>query len=597
MEFLNPAALYALFLIPLLLIPYLIRRKPRRVVFSSLLLLRDFSSRSLGRPWGVLHLPPIFFLQLLLLLLLILALAEPVFSVRPLKIAVILDNSASMQALEDQNGGQKSRFELAQEQARDLLRDLSSKTQVDIYLTAPRLERFGQEASAPGEASAIIGALRPYDLGEPPDSYGDELSRLVREKGYERIFLLTDHPVGGQDRVIRVLSVGRPKDNLAITSFQIARPSFTSAPMEARVEITSFSSKEEKIRLLLKGGGKILSTRALTVGSRKSAAVSLEGFPAYPAYEAEIEINDGLALDNHRFAIAPAAGGLVILGISPRPEALDSLRSIAGVSLKVISPEAYEKSRGEDHSAEIFLFSAPAFLPKKHTLFVLPPKENPLVAVEKNLSKPVIASWREPHPLTRYVNFALFRPAYARSLKPLSFGEAVIEAPEGALAVALEHQGFRYLVLGFDPFPYLGKENLPMSIFTLNLLEWFYEGLAGSSAATGEPIRLGGRSDKGFMVTPKGEKFLLEGEQNIFSRTFFQGFYEAVRGEKKELLAVNLRDVRESDLSNPAPIQLREEPAASGSRSFFFSVWPYILLLSILLLLLEWFYNPPATQP
>ena len=38
MEFLNPTALLGLFALPLLLIPYLARRKPRRLVFSSLLL-------------------------------------------------------------------------------------------------------------------------------------------------------------------------------------------------------------------------------------------------------------------------------------------------------------------------------------------------------------------------------------------------------------------------------------------------------------------------------------------------------------------------------------------------------------------------------
>src|SRR3989338_6684862 len=139
MEFLNPAALYAFFLLPLLLITYLIKRRPRRLVFSSLLLLRDLSTPASGRPWGRLYLPPIFFLQLLLLVLLILALAEPVLSVRPLKVAVILDNSASMQALE----GEKSRFELAREQARDLLRGFSPEAQVDLYLPVPRVGRVG----------------------------------------------------------------------------------------------------------------------------------------------------------------------------------------------------------------------------------------------------------------------------------------------------------------------------------------------------------------------------------------------------------------------------------------------------------------------
>lgn len=592
MEFLNPAALYAFFLLPLLLIPYLIKRRPRRLVFSSLLFLRDLSTAASGRPWGKLYLPPIFFLQLLLLVLLILALAEPVLSVRPLKVAVILDNSASMQALE----GEKSRFELAREQARDLLRGFSSKAQVDLYLTVPRVERVGREALAPGEASALIGTLRPYDLGEPPDSYGEELSGLAKAMSYERIFLLTDHPVRGQDGVIQTLSIGRSKENLAITSFQITRPSFASTQLEARVEVTSFSSKEERVKLLLKGGGKILSARTETVAPRKSVASSFEGFPLYPAYEAEIEVRDALALDNHRVAIPPASRGLEILGISPRPESLDSLRSIPGLNLKAIPPEAYEKNRSRGHSVEIFHFSAPAILPQKHALFVLPPKDNPLVAVGGALSRPLISGWREPHRLTRYINFALFRPSYARSLKALSFGEAVIQSPEGAIAIGLEQQGFRYLVLGFDPFPYLGRENLPISIFTLNLLDWFYEGPDGSSTGTGEPLRLRAPTKGGILVTPRREKFPLDQEQESFSLTFFQGIYEVNRGEEKEVLAVNLQDARESDLTNPAPIQLREEPAASGSRSFFFTLWPYLLLLSILLLFVEWYFNPPATQ-
>ena len=111
MEFLNPTALYGLLALPLLLLPYLIRKRPQRVVFSSLLLFADLAANASGRPWGKLRLPPIFFLQLLLLTLLILALGEPVFSVHPTKIAIVLDNSASMQTME----GGKSRFTLAKE--------------------------------------------------------------------------------------------------------------------------------------------------------------------------------------------------------------------------------------------------------------------------------------------------------------------------------------------------------------------------------------------------------------------------------------------------------------------------------------------------
>ena len=57
----TPAALFGLLALPLLLLPYLIRRKPRRVVFSSLLLLLEAGDQASRRPWGKIQLPWIFF--------------------------------------------------------------------------------------------------------------------------------------------------------------------------------------------------------------------------------------------------------------------------------------------------------------------------------------------------------------------------------------------------------------------------------------------------------------------------------------------------------------------------------------------------------
>lgn len=591
MEFLNPAALTSFFLLPLLVIPYLIKGRRRRVVFSSLLLFRGRSAHSLAKPWRRLLLPPIFFLQLLLLLLLVLALLEPVFSVRPLKVALVLDNSASMQARE----GQKSRLEMAKEEARGLVQGATAKVRFDLFRTTPKLEKVGKGDLPPKQAVALLDEIVPYDLAEPSLDYSDELSRLA-EKGYDRLYFLTDYSVRSQGGKIRAVTVGRPKDNLAVTSLRLSRPSFSSSQLEAAVEVASFSSRQEKVKVALKAGAKVLSTKSATVPARQRATVSFEGLPASAAYEAELDVDDGLALDNRRFAVLPPSGELDILGISPRPEALRSLGSIPGVNLTLIRPEAYEKERGRRPSLEIYQFSAPAALPQNNALFVLPPRENPLVAQGKALSRPTVSSWSEPHPLTHYVNFALFRPSYARPLRPLSFGQAIIESPEGALALAVEQRGFRYLVLGFDPFPYLGRENLPVSIFTLNLLNWFYQGLGSSGTATGEPLFLGGRQKGWSVVTPKGEKLPLPAGQNYFARTFFQGLYQVVRGGDKEWFAVNFDDAGESDLSHASVINLRQQREASEGGSFLFSLWPYLLLLALFLLVLEWFLNPPATQ-
>src|SRR6185369_8385795 len=154
MEFLNPAALYALLLLPLLLIAYLVRRPPRRVVFSTVLLMRDLATRvSAGRS-GI---PPIFFLHLLILTLLLLCLGEPSLSSRAMNVALVLDNSASMQAISDG----RSRFQHALDEAAKTLRGLPAGAGVDLYVLAPSLARRGEAGLSSDQALALLSREKP----------------------------------------------------------------------------------------------------------------------------------------------------------------------------------------------------------------------------------------------------------------------------------------------------------------------------------------------------------------------------------------------------------------------------------------------------
>lgn len=587
MEFLNPVALYGLLALPLLLIPYLIKRKPQRVIFSSLLLFTEPVKRAGGRPLGRLRLPLIFFLQLLLLTLLILALGEPVFSLRASNIAIVLDNSASMQTLENQ----QTRFALAQEKARELLADLGATGQVDLYLTAPRLEKVRGTTFEPSEAAGVLAALTPYDLADTPIDYQLSLSQMAKERNYDRVFLITDHPAAGQTDTLRVITVGRPRDNFAVSSFNISHASLVGARLEATAEVSNFSTNDERIRIALRGGGAVISSRELSVDAGKTAQATFGGFPAYPYYEVEIEVRDALPLDNRRFAVPPAAQNLRILGISPRPQALSSLRSIAGVSLDVIAPQEYDKIDRSGYGLEIFHYAAPPVLPGTPALFVLPPDDNPLVDLEKPVSRPAVSSWREPHPLTRYVNFALLRPSFSRPLRPRVSGETIIESPMGPLVFATAQRGVRQLALGFDIFPYLGRENLPVSIFTLNLLDWFFHGSV-EGRVTGAPLTFTSTQQGNLLLTPRGDKMTLHPGTNNFPATYWQGVYQLDRGAQRELFAVNLKNINESDLRQPTPIELRDISSEGSKVSALFSIWPYLLLTSLFLLLVEWFVNP-----
>ena len=588
MEFLNPIALYGLFTLPLLLIPYLLRRKPRRYVFSSLLIFAAMEAFTTVRPWGRLRLPLIFFLQLLLLALMILALGEPVFTARPSRVAIVMDNSASMQALEDG----KSRFVLAREKAADIFAELSSGAVLDLYLTAPRLERFGGVSFSPFEAARALQGLKPVDLGEAPLDYNNALGQLAREQKYDRVYLITDRPARGHSGAARVVTVGRPQANFAITSFGVHHGSLADARLNASAEVANFSSSDARVKITVRGRGAPLATRELVIAPGAYAGATFEGLPFHAYFEAEIEARDALALDNRSFAVAASTKGLRILGISPRPQELTSLRAIDGIELDIVAPADYEKSDRSRYGLEIFHFAAPAVLPRNPALFILPPNQSELVDLREPATNPSVSGWREGHPLTRYVNFALFRPRYARPLKPQLPGENIVLSAEGSLVFATMKHGLRYLVLGFDPFPFLGQENLPMSIFTVNMIDWFFAFSGGRGKTTGEPIPVSAAQSGDQIITPAGERFSLRPGTTAFPTTRYQGIYQLTRQSGKSLVAVNLRDVNESDLRRPAPIELGGESDARSSESTLLPFWPYFLLAALLLLLLEWFINP-----
>jgi hypothetical protein len=219
----------------------------------------------------------------------------------PEKIAILLDNSASMQTVQ----GEKSRFEIAKQKTRHLLGSLAPDTRVSLFLTVPGLDPIGAELN-PGEALGLMEPLSPYDLGEPQGEYEQFLSRLSKESRYDRIVFFTDYRVREPGGSTEVISVGESQGNVAITSFALTR-SFASDRLQATVEVTNFDSKVRKVKISLKGDGKTLSSKTPTIAARKTATVFFAGFPYGSYYEAELQLRDALSLGFYRMRIKGTA--------------------------------------------------------------------------------------------------------------------------------------------------------------------------------------------------------------------------------------------------------------------------------------------------
>src|SRR6185437_14275961 len=127
-----PGALYLFAIVPALVLAYLARERPRQVIVSSVLAFRALhvmrGERFGGRPrfnWT-------FFLELLVLCLAVLAATAPYLVRRGNPIAVVLDNSAAMGT---RVATGQTRFELARDRLKDVLRNTSGAASVTVYAT------------------------------------------------------------------------------------------------------------------------------------------------------------------------------------------------------------------------------------------------------------------------------------------------------------------------------------------------------------------------------------------------------------------------------------------------------------------------------
>src|SRR6202011_1525844 len=134
MGLLNPGALIFFAMVPALVLAYLARERPARVTVSSVLAFRALHAMRKQRFGGLPKFDWTFFVELLILSLAVLAMARPYLIRRGNPIAVVLDNSAAMQAHTRDN---TTRFDQARNEADTMLPNSDAST-VALYLTAPQ---------------------------------------------------------------------------------------------------------------------------------------------------------------------------------------------------------------------------------------------------------------------------------------------------------------------------------------------------------------------------------------------------------------------------------------------------------------------------
>ena len=566
--------------LPALLVPYLFRRRARRVVVPSLFLYEGLAASARQGMWGRLRLSPLFFLHLLILLLLILIAARPVVRSPGGSVAFVLDTSASMQARAPDGAARV--FELAKRALESRLEMLPEGARIGLFTSAPSPKKIA-DTSLTGEWSGpsldrLLAGVEVTDTPDPSDAVLSVFfAQLLAEDGFQRLVFFTDRPLASPvPPQVSVVRLGEDGPNLGISGFRLHRSPFFPDAVEATLRVVG-TAPTEGWRVSLEDAETGQELQSLP----QDRAFSFSDLPVARTYRARLLIEDGLELDNEAHAVLPRLGSVSGLLVSPLPQGAASLSQIPALRLEQVSPQDYSPDMAARFPFVLFHLTAPDSLPPSNAAFILPPEGNAVFPLGRAATGPDITRWTVGHPLVRYVHFPLLQPAFGHAFSPPAWSRAVVHATPGPLILAGERRGYRYAAVGFDLLPYLGRQNLPASILTLNLLDWL-AGQAGRtpSLKTGASLSLTGQAPQ--VSDPDGQSIPIAGRS---LRLLKQGVYRVTEHGHQRRLAVNISSAEESRLGRP--LRLDVPTPTQSEQTAQRPVWPWIIVGVLLLLGLE----------
>jgi hypothetical protein len=577
--FLYPGALVFFALVPLLLIAYLVRERPRSIIVSSVLGYRALRGLKAERPWGWPRLDWLFLIELLILSLVVLAMAQPYAIHQHTPVAVVLDNSASMQA----GIPPGARFEAAKAALERAIPNQNNGA-VTLFVTAPQPHQIG-DGMSPARARSAIGKATVIDAAQSTISVARMLRDIVSGHRFTQCLFATANPVSQPlPAGLHIFKAGDPLPNYAIGSFAVGGAQFGSGALKARLGLANFSPKPQTLEVAISAEGKTLTRAQAQVGAGEIGSIEFPTLAPSTAYRADLKPADAFALDNVAWATPATGAQIQVLFVSPTPADAAGLASLPQLNVRTLSPENYSPDAAKADLL-IFEYGVPKELPAANALLVMPPGGDDVFGLRLAPGATTqITDWRSPDALTDGVNFRLLSLRQPESFAVHPWMQSVVNSNLGSVIMEGSHQGHRYIVLGFNPFPWLGRRNLPMSVLTLNILGYL-SGFGSEDAGyrTGEPwIVPAGVSE---IITPGGTKVRVE-PGIPFTRGTEQGIYQLIGpGSRKSLRAVNLADLNQSNLENPATIKL--DIASGGGLPPDFSerqtFTPYLLAAILIL--------------
>lgn len=570
--------------VSLLVYIFRVRGTAQSAVVSSLFFLKDLPRRPVGRKVFV---PPLqFWLELAILTLLILAASGLLLTRSGKHVAVVVDSSLSMGALYGSGG---TRLEQAKRIASLDLSRAPESTNYTVFSSSNDLTQLSADHDSPSDA---LTAVKSVTQSHRADALSDHVHSLLLDPSYDSVWVYTDRELQSAQTSPRLICNQIPVEPATQTNAWIKgvqrRTNDTlsvsigyggATPRDALVDGECYAADSQAPNKI--------AARTVRLSPQESTTAELTAPSSRWAYcrvhvrLQDASLFDSLPLDNEGWISHSSSSSAIRVESSLTPEQL-------GLS-RIPSMTFIEQGAQPGESLPtIFHRIAPASIPSTGTLVVMPPV-GALPWGGKALEQGAngqITRWNDSHPLLTYVKPALIMLRDARTLECPPSASPILFSASGAVACAGEERGARYLITGFELFPFDGSLNPTMSILTLNAFKWLFQS-AGAPSGGSLPsiIQVSDTTQSAEYIEPAPSALAIAGNAITPKNPGIVALKHSDGSEKH--LALNAFEDAESNLSKTTQLSISAQaqvphPATGGASSQNLLSWLVAVALAVI---------------
>ncbi|MCB9853211.1 MAG: VWA domain-containing protein [Phycisphaerales bacterium] len=656
MSFLTwPAALMAASIsIPLLLLLYFLKlRRVERTISSTLLWKKAIQDLQVNAPFQKLRKNLLLLLQFLLLLAVLMAIAGPVvnFVRQPERnVVLLIDQSASMRTKEADG---RLRIDLAREAARDFVDNLPSGSKAMVVAFSDRAEVVCTFTNDKRRLKDRIDSIEATDaksrIGEALQlavAYSSSFVETTGDAGFNPESLqIADIELFGDGRLTDAADefvtrarmthhiIGQASDNVGITAYDVRREIDRPGVVSVFAEIQNFGDKPVTLDASLFLDDKLKDVQQVTLGpasiatSRPASDDLLSGrnvlfepfdHDAGGVLTVKLSRDDSFPLDNVASGPIDPPRALRVLVVADDREIAYMMERVFRDALEINDVTLMGAGNYEDaEESELAVEGRSAFdlvvlsdhdtarlFPGNYIFFGGVPKIDSLT-VDGDVEENFFVTWREGHPLLRYVTLD---NVYTRKWKRLNLpphAARLVDGEDSTVMALITDPGHRYLVVAFGLLDTNFRMQPAFPIFMQNAVDYLAGGAVTDSSrliAPGDTFTVPTPPGAQMMtvVRPDGteEEVAVEDRHTMtYGRTREIGSYLVKFDDKDkttETFCANILDATESTIRPNKALTLSGQAieTVSGDVEVNEPLWPWAVGLALVLLLVEWWiYN------